>query len=367
MAAAKRAKPARKPRRGPARRRSAATPRLARLGWLARRLRPDPRPALVAAALALLVGVAWLAWPDGDVRVVRRVEPAPPAAVVAAPSPRPVTGAPDAAPATRPAAARVAARTAPTQPVPPPASPGTGPAVAIVIDDVGPNAAAARDAAALEGPLTLAYLAYAEGLPALIADARRRGHEIFLHLAMAPEGDADPGPKALMAGLDEAELRTRTRWAIGRVEGAVGANNHMGSRLTAEPRAMAAVMDELARTGLVFLDSRTTSRSVAEQAARERGLATTGRDIFLDNTALTPAITAELDHAERIARERGTAVAIGHPYPQTLQALRAWLPAARARGVRLVTASEVMRLRVCAGGDGEACARVARGIAPEAR
>jgi hypothetical protein len=250
-----------------------------------------------------------------------------------------------------PAPARTTAR--PTLPGP------AGPALAVVIDDVGPDAAAARALVALDGPLTIAFLPYAEGLPPLVDAARARGHEVFVHLPMAPEGPADPGPNALVTGLAEAELRARTRWAIGRVPAATGVNNHMGSRLTADAAAMAPVMDEIARAGLVFLDSRTSPRSVAEQIARARGLAATSRDVFLDNIAEPAAIVAALDEAERIARARGSAVAIGHPYPATLAALRAWLPGARARGLRLVRTSELVRLREACGATG--CAALARG------
>src|SRR5690606_31671632 len=122
--------------------------------------------------------------------------------------------------------------------------------------------------------------------------------------------------QALLAELPAAELRARTAWAIGRVPGVVGVNNHMGSRLTADAAAMRVVMDEIARHGLAFVDSRTTSRTVAEAVALERGIPAAGRDVFLDNDRDEAAITRQLDLALRIARKAGTAIAIGHPYPE---------------------------------------------------
>ncbi|MDF1587196.1 divergent polysaccharide deacetylase family protein [Marinimicrococcus flavescens] len=225
-------------------------------------------------------------------------------------------------------------------------------AVAIIIDDVGVAQGWARRAVRLPAPVTLAFLPYADHLPELTAEARANGHEIFLHLAMEPQGNADPGPNALLASLGEEELRRRITWAIGRVPDAVGANNHMGSRLTAEAAPMRVVMDELRRAKLLFVDSMTTPASVAGATAAVFGIPHTNRDVFLDNEAEAGAISAQLARAERLARRNGTAVAIGHPYPATMKVLESWLPEARRRGIRLVSASEMIEIRRC--GDGAA-------------
>jgi polysaccharide deacetylase 2 family uncharacterized protein YibQ len=382
-----------KPRKKPAPRRTGPPPRRPRAARppARRQRRPALRqaglrraPAILAvAAVALLLllaatrvatllgggeeRVATSAGPAGPAAPTATLRPEPPPLVTLAPAARPEPGASTAArpaaPATPPPAAAspapptVEARAAPASPPPPEAGPPApppqplavpAPMLAVIIDDVGPDRGAARALARLEGPLTLSYLGYAPHLPPVVAAARERGHEIFLHLGMEPLGHADPGPRALLAGLPAAELRARTAWAIGRVPGATGVNNHMGSRLTADPAAMRVVMDEIARHGLVFVDSRTTARSVAEAVALEQGLPAAGRDVFLDNERTEAAIRRQLDQAERIARRAGTAIAIGHPYPETIRALARWLPQARARGLRLVPASAVVALRHCA-------------------
>lgn len=226
------------------------------------------------------------------------------------------------------------------------------PALTVILDDLGLSAPATRRAIRLPGPLTLAFLPYGELVGDLAREAEAAGHEVFLHLAMEPLGQEDPGPMALLSGLGADELRRRLHWAFGRVPGAVGVNNHMGSRLTADARAMAVVMGELARLGLPFVDSMTTPASVAGRVALAGGVPTTARDVFLDNDPAAPAILAQLERAERLARRTGSAVAIGHPYPTTLQVLAAWLPRAAERGLRLVPATAMIEVRGCSGEPG---------------
>lgn len=232
---------------------------------------------------------------------------------------------------------------------PPPGPRGDGaPLVAIVIDDMGYSPAALGRLAAMPGPLTLSFLPSADATPALLEATRGRDFELVLHLPMEPLGDANPGPEALMVNLDEAEMRRRIRWAIDRVPGAVGVNNHMGSRFTADVRGLEIVMDELRQRRLFFVDSRTNSTSFAERVARAAGIPTTGRDIFIDHDPTPTAIARQLAAIERFARYTGNVIAIGHPYPTTLAALETWLPTLAGRGFRLSRLSEVLAHRLCA-------------------
>jgi polysaccharide deacetylase 2 family uncharacterized protein YibQ len=170
----------------------------------------------------------------------------------------------------------------------------------------------------------------------------------MVHLPMEPIGDANPGPEALLVGLDEAELRRRVRWALAQVPSAVGVNNHMGSRFTAHAAGLEIVMDELRQSRLFFIDSRTNPASAAERVARRFGIPSTGRDIFIDHDPSPGAIARQLASIERFAARHGAVIAIGHPYATTLEALEAWLPTLAERGFRLVRASEVLAERLCA-------------------
>ncbi|MBK1669127.1 hypothetical protein CKO28_13895 [Rhodovibrio sodomensis] len=224
-------------------------------------------------------------------------------------------------------------------------APGPGVAkIAVVIDDLGLNRPNARATVALPGPLTLAFMTYAPNPGELTRAARQAGHELLVHMPMQPSDDTtDPGPKVLHGELDRSELLARLDWGLSRFDGYVGINNHMGSAFTRDAEGMRTVLAELKRRGLMFLDSRTIAGSVAGPLAAEMGVAHATRDVFLDNNRDVAAIRAQLAKAERIARETGSAIAIGHPYDETIQALRAWLPTLRDKDIALVPVSALVQ------------------------
>lgn len=214
------------------------------------------------------------------------------------------------------------------------------PKIAVVIDDLGLLHSASDRLAAMPGPYTLAYLPYAEDLPSQTAKVRAAGHELMVHLPMEPKNQStDPGPNALLAGLDHQEFERRIDWNLKRFDGFVGVNNHMGSLMTEQAGQMVRVMVHLRRGGYLFLDSLTSPKSVASRAAAATGVPHIKRDIFLDNIQEKALIEQQLAKAERIARRRGYAVAIGHPYDATLSALQDWRSTLDERGFVLVPIS----------------------------
>lgn len=225
------------------------------------------------------------------------------------------------------------------------------PRIAIDIDDVGPDVAAARAAIALPPPVTLAFLPYARDVAELARAARAAGHELLVHVPMEPIDLAhnDPGPNALLVSLAPAEILRRLRWDLGRFQGYVGINNHMGSRFTADSADMELVLGVLKRRGLMFFDSRTSAASVGAKLAARLGVPDVSRDVFLDDSLQIGRIEAQLAVTEREAREHGQAIAIGHPHPTTLEALRHWLPEAKAKGFELVPLTALVRARALSG------------------
>jgi polysaccharide deacetylase 2 family uncharacterized protein YibQ len=157
------------------------------------------------------------------------------------------------------------------------------------------------------------------------------------------DGDsAATGPGALEVDLTDDEIVRRTEAALEVVAGAQGLNNHMGSLATTDPRVMAAVMKVLAARRLYFLDSRTTPDTVAERVARDAGVPTIRRDVFLDVVDDPASVRRALRRAVARARSHGSAVAIGHVHPVTLAVLETELPGA-LDGVRLVKPSRLAR------------------------
>lgn len=215
--------------------------------------------------------------------------------------------------------------------------------IAIVIDDLGEDIAGTDKAMALPQAVALSFLPFAETTPFLAAESEKRGHLILAHVPMQALDGRDPGPMALKPGMPADEIARRLSWDLARVPGAVGINNHEGSRFTADAALLAPVMTVLRARHLFFLDSRTSGSSVGEVAAAHAGVMTAGRDIFLDDDQNPVAIKAQLDMLVATARRQGAAIAIGHPHDATLKLLAAWL--AQDHGVTLVPLDDVMRAR----------------------
>jgi hypothetical protein len=215
--------------------------------------------------------------------------------------------------------------------------------IAMVIDDMGVDQRRSAEMVRLPGPVTLSYLPYGRDLPRQTADARAAGHELLVHVSMEPlDPKIKTGPNALTVDLGEDEIRRRLDWALDVFGGYVGINNHMGSRFTSERPGMDVVMDELRARGLLFLDSRTVQHSVGAAVASAHGVPHAGRHFFLDNELSIAEVNRQLAETERVARQTGFAVAIGHPHDVTIAALRAWLPTLEERGFVLVPISAIV-------------------------
>lgn len=219
------------------------------------------------------------------------------------------------------------------------------PQVAIIMDDMGRNLAGFRDVISLTLPVTPAILPQTSYATRGAGILKREGREYMIHLPMEPKNypAVSPGPEALMTKLDKQEIRRRVQLYMQRVPGAVGGNNHMGSRFTEDRPAMHTVLEELKDAGLFFVDSRTIGDSVAFDEARRMGLRTAQRNIFLDNEENVDYVGKQLHKMIGIAEEKGIAIAICHPHPQTFAALRrneSWL---RAQDVDYVLVSQLVR------------------------
>lgn len=217
------------------------------------------------------------------------------------------------------------------------------PRIGVVIDDLGLDRKRTERSLNLPAPVILAFLPYAPRLTDQTARARASGHEILVHVPMEPEGQyVDPGPNVLLTAQGPAEIRARLDWALSRFPGFVGINNHMGSKFTSDAAAMDVVIAELRARGLLFVDSRTTGTTVAYRRARAAGVPAATRQVFLDRDPARAAIDAELARLEALARKEGKAIAIGHPHDATLDALEAWLPTLRAKGLQLAPVSALV-------------------------
>jgi len=245
----------------------------------------------------------------------------------------------------KPSAETPQAEDVPPVPQHPPTPPtqGKGARIALIIDDMGLVPTLSERAVRLPRKITLAYLPYAPRLQQQTEAAAAAGHDLMLHLPMEPLGGENPGPHALFTAQSEAEWTSSLDRALKSFEGYIGVNNHMGSKFTVDAKAMAFVAQVLHEKGVFFIDSKTNAKSIAGKVAHEAGLKTGSRDVFLDDTQTASAIRAELAHAERVARQNGQAIAIGHPHAVTLDELERWLPDAQTRGYEIVPVRSVVK------------------------
>jgi polysaccharide deacetylase 2 family uncharacterized protein YibQ len=216
--------------------------------------------------------------------------------------------------------------------------------LAIILDDLGSDRAAAKAIFAMPYPLTISILPNHAHSVEIAEEAHRRGYQVLLHLPMQAAGKEKPEARELRPGMAATDVALLVAQMAQAVPYAVGANNHQGSQATSDPALMSELMPVLRDLQLFYVDSRTTAATVAFDTARDDGVRSAFRNVpFLDDVAEVAAVRKQLELALRGAREKGEALAIGHPHPATLQALREVLPQAEAQGVHLVFASELVR------------------------
>lgn len=224
-----------------------------------------------------------------------------------------------------------------------PPGPYSAPRLAIILDDLGSDRTAAEAIFALPYPLTISVLPNHEHSTEIANEAHRRGYQVMLHLPMQSIANETPEAQELRPGMLATEVSALVEQFLQKVPGATGVNNHQGSQATADVELMDELMPVLRDRRLFYVDSRTTAATVAFDTAQSFGVRSAFRNVpFLDDVAEVAAVRKQLALALRGAREKGEAIAIGHPHPATLQALREILPRAQAQGVRLVFVSELV-------------------------
>lgn len=216
--------------------------------------------------------------------------------------------------------------------------------IAIVIGGIGIDDASTQNAiGSLPGEVTLAFAPYGEKIDRDLAAARRAGHEILLQVPLEPFGypGNDPGPNTLTTRAGADENVSRLHWFMSRITNYVGVINYMGARFTGEADAMAPVMTEVGRRGLLYLDDGSSLRSAAAETAA--GVTPfVQADLVLDADLSAAAIDQKLRQLQAIATERGFAVATGTAFPMTVERVAAFVRAAADRGIAIVPVSALV-------------------------
>jgi polysaccharide deacetylase 2 family uncharacterized protein YibQ len=216
------------------------------------------------------------------------------------------------------------------------------PKLAIIIDDLGYDRESAETLFQIPYPLTISVLPHLPLSSVIAEEASRRGYQVLLHMPVESNGGEKAETIELRAGMSSDDAVRMLQGMLDTVPLAIGVNNHQGSLGTSDSKLMNAIMPALHERRLFFVDSRTSSSSVAFAAARRAGVPAASRDVFLDDVQDAAAIHHQLELAVEDAKLHGQAIAIGHPHPATLQVLQEFLPRIQNEGVQIVFASQVV-------------------------
>lgn len=212
--------------------------------------------------------------------------------------------------------------------------------VAIVIDDMGYRYTD-KHALALPGAITYAFLPYTTYGRKLAEQAKNDNHDVLIHIPMEAENRKKLGPGALTSSMNEDAIKQSLTKSFAEIPFAIGINNHMGSYLTQQYQPMAWTMDFLKQHQLLFLDSKTSPRSKAQQAAIDFGVPVQSRHVFLDNELTDEYISQQFHHLIRFAQKHQTAIAIAHPHPKTIVTLKKLIPTLKYYDIELVSLSSL--------------------------
>jgi len=213
------------------------------------------------------------------------------------------------------------------------------PVVAIVVGGLGVGAAKTADAIMKLPPaVTLAFTPYGADPAKLTERARAQRHEILLQVPMEPFDypDNDPGPQTLLTTLTPEQNVDRLYWHLSRFQGYAGIANFMGARFTSAEQALAPVLKEAARRGLIYVDDGSSPRSLAGQIAGANHLPFAKAEVVLDAVPASVHIDRALAKLEALARQHGSAVGIASALPASIDRIAQWAKAAEARGMVLV-------------------------------
>jgi len=213
--------------------------------------------------------------------------------------------------------------------------------IAIVIDDIGYHQ---RDLEflSLPGQLTYSILPHTPYSQIFATLASQSNKELLLHVPMQALNGKELGPGALTLNMNKEQLQQTLGTALASLPQVKGVNNHMGSALTQKSQAMKWTMEVLKKRHLYFLDSRTTDLSQAQNAANFLGVENIGRHVFLDNITTPAQLQFRLDELKHKAEKHNFAIAIAHPYPETIKFLRHALPQLTEQGFELVPVSQLV-------------------------
>jgi len=216
------------------------------------------------------------------------------------------------------------------------------PKIALIVDDVGYDIDRALELLNLRRPMSISIFPQLKYSRHIAEVANEMGYQVMMHLPMEPGEKLRRNPGFVTPEMTEKEIRWMLERNLESIPYVSGVNNHQGSKMTSDPEAMARVMQCLAEEDVFFVDSRTTSDSVAYEVAKHFGLRAAENDAFLDNEKDVEYIKEQIELLMQKAERKGGAIGICHVHPATIQALQEMFPVIDQRGFELVYVSEML-------------------------
>ena len=213
--------------------------------------------------------------------------------------------------------------------------------IVIIIDDFGyRDDNVSEGFLSLDADITFAIIPGHQNSKVFAAKADQNGYEVIVHMPMESTNETRGEEEyKLTTSMTSDEIESKVEEVISEFPEAVGMNNHQGSKATSDKRIMNIVGNVLKRHGKYFIDSRTSSETVAETTMRSRGVPTIRRHVFLDNEDKYNKIREQLYKLADKAELKGLAVGIGHAKTNTLKVLKQEIPRLKEHGFKFQFAS----------------------------
>ncbi len=216
------------------------------------------------------------------------------------------------------------------------------PRIAIIIDDLGYDKKVLSEITLSPVPLTLSILPGHRYSKLIARELNKNGFETLLHLPLEPKYSPNLEKRTITTKMTDEEIRKIVSQDIKDLPGISGVNTHMGSLATTDRRVMKAVLEEIKKNNLYFVDSLTTPHSVAFSLAKKMNIPTARRNVFLDNEKNLDYIKGQIETLIEKGIKDGKAIGIGHPHPLTFQAISEMAPEIKKKGIKVVPASQIV-------------------------
>ncbi len=217
--------------------------------------------------------------------------------------------------------------------------------IAIIIDDMGMSLKTASRLAQIDRDLSFSVLPYTERSKDVAMFLHSRGCDVLVHLPMEGVAGKNPGKGAILSYMDNDKVFAVLKDDLNNIPYAIGASNHMGSKITQDKEKMTVILDELKKRGLFYIDSMTAPNSICSVVAGDVGEPFARRDVFLDNELDSLYISGQLESLKKIAVKNGYAIGICHPHEETIAVLEKEIPRLKSQGIELEPVSKFVRKR----------------------